>query len=511
MSLNRFTEIGSMSELVRRAIRRITVPAMALIVVECAFLFLTDRPGATAFALMSMATCVSLGIWMGSACGLPLLPLFLVQNLIIYGLPIVVSHSVLTEYPDSFVLRAGLEVLIMDLAMAFAWRIGMQIFKPSPPVSYALRELNRSGARGWARLGFALALIGTVSQGLAGFGYLDTWFHMLPNGTSSAANALFSVMSTCGVFLVSLAIGANEASAFSRCVFWIVIVANFMVSSSDFILAGSAATLVTIAVGFFWGRGKFPWRYLTIAMLALSFLNTGKTAMRLKYWTAVDGEPGSQFKFADLPSIDFEWVQVSFDAIVNKAPSLTVGLRNKIVIGEKNQTLLDRINNLQNLLFVIDAVETDHVSLLHGATYAVIPPLLVPRVFWPDKPRSHEGQIILNVHFGRQDLNSTYETYIAWGLLPEAYGNFGPIGGSVTLGVFLGILFAWVENLTARKLVISIEGFLSLSALMNIMNSFEMVASVLVTVLFQSFCIIIGASLPFVQRTVMHKDDPPEP
>jgi hypothetical protein len=108
---------------------------------------------------------------------------------------------------------------------------------------------------------------------------------------------------------------------------------------------------------------------------------------------------------------------------------------------------------------------------------------------------------LLNVHFGRQDLEATLTTYIAWGLLPEAYGNFGAITGSVILAIFMGVLFAWIENLTARKLLVSMEGFLSLSLLMNLMNSFEMVASVLVTSTFQSFVVIVAASMPFVHRT----------
>ena len=92
-------------------------------------------------------------------------------------------------------------------------------------------------------------------------------------------------------------------------------------------------------------------------------------------------------------------------------------------------------------------------------------------------------------------------TYIAWGLLPEAYGNFGPILGALSMGGFLGFAFAWIENLTARKLVVSMEGFLSLSLLLNLMNSFEMVASVLVTSTFQSFIVIVATSAPFVHRT----------
>jgi hypothetical protein len=41
--------------------------------------------------------------------------------------------------------------------------------------------------------------------------------------------------------------------------------------------------------------------------------------------------------------------------------------------------------------------------------------------------------------------------------------------------------------------------------LMNFMNSFEMVSSVFVTSTFQSFMVIIGASLPFVRRVALKR------
>ncbi len=218
--------------------------------------------------------------------------------------------------------------------------------------------------------------------------------------------------------------------------------------------------------------------------------------MRERYW-GNDYEPATQVTIARLPEYYAEWLQVSFNAVLENNLNKPTEPGDATSQGNKNQTLLDRIDNLQNLLFVIDAIDVGHIKPLHGATYALIPPLLVPRVFWPDKPRSHEGQVLLNVHFGRQDLDSTFATYIAWGLLPEAYGNFGAFSGSIILGTFLGFLFAWIEKYTARKLVMSVEGFLSLSLLMNLMNSFEMVASVLVTSTFQSFMIIVAASMPF--------------
>ena len=149
---------------------------------------------------------------------------------------------------------------------------------------------------------------------------------------------------------------------------------------------------------------------------------------------------------------------------------------------------------------MINAVKAENIPILKGATYTVIPALFIPRILWPDKPRTHEGQVLLNVHFGRQDLISTYSTYVAWGLLPEAYGNFGPFAGAIILGAVLGLGFAWVECATARKLVISLEGFVAFSVFLNLANAFEMVSSVLVTSIFQSLVPIVVACAPFVRR-----------
>jgi hypothetical protein len=505
--LSRYTEISELSGKVRNVIKKIRLPLVVILAAESLYLVFSGRPGAVAFALIGVGTSISLTLWTSSAIGLPLLPVMVIQGLIIYGVPIAASHDIITSYPPGFVTAAGFEVMVFDLTLALGWVAGMRMFHPAPPVSYVLQEFNREGIKGWARLGFGLIILATGFEVLQGLNLAEGLFALLPGGANSILYALLSVVSACGFFLVSMMIGGKRASVLEKAIFWGLLVVNGMISAQDFILASAAANLITVAVGFFWSDGKVPWRYLVIAMTVLSFLNMGKTTMRERHWGNAD-EPTDQNAFLQLSTNFAEWINVSFDALIENNAGDQPGSGATASTANKNQTLLDRIDNLQNLLFVIDAIDTDHVKPLHGATYALIPPLLVPRIFWPDKPRSHEGQVLLNVHFGRQDLNSTFATYIAWGLLPEAYGNFGAVTGSVVLGVFLGFVFAWVENYTARKLVMSTEGFLSLSLLMNIMNSFEMVASVLVTAIFQSFIIIIVASMPFVRRTVIR---PPEP
>jgi hypothetical protein len=506
-TLDRYAVIGALAVATQKVLRRVILPLCAAIILESAYLYFSGTPGAAAFALIGGGTCAALAIWNSRGLGLPLMPMMAVQSLVVYGIPIVAAHENIREYPPDFVLRGGTEVLVFNISMALAWWLGMQVFRPARAVSHALREFNSSGAGGLSRLGFLMLGSASLFQVLQGFDLMGVLYKVLPPGSDSILTSLVSVASACGLFLVSMVVGGNEASFVEKFLFWTLLVANGMMSSSDFLLATAAANLITVAIGLFWSNGRIPWRYLIVVMVVLSFLNTGKTSMRARYW-ANDDTPATQVTLEQLPAIYVEWGQASLNAVLENDTnknSLTVEDKSK---ANKNQTLLDRIDNLQNLLFVIDAISSDHIKPLHGDTYAIIPPLLVPRILWPDKPRSHEGQVMLNVHFGRQDLESTFTTYIAWGLLPEAYGNFGPLAGSICLGLGLGFLFAWIENLTSRKLVVSMEGFLSLSLLMNLLNSFEMVASVLVTSTFQSFVIIIAASLPFVHRTVTRKPEP---
>jgi hypothetical protein len=74
---------------------------------------------------------------------------------------------------------------------------------------------------------------------------------------------------------------------------------------------------------------------------------------------------------------------------------------------------------------------------LYGSTYRHVIPQLIPRLFWPDKPRSHVATFELSLYYGLQNEEDTNNTTIAFGLLTEAYANFG-FFGSIFLGLFWG-------------------------------------------------------------------------
>lgn len=510
-TFDRFAQVGDLAVRVRGLIKRIWIPLIVLLGGEVAILAASGDHAAVCFALLALGTLLILGVWRHGGIGLPMVPVIAIQHLIVYGLPIVTGNELVTGSPPSQLYDAGLELLVFSAALMVAWRVSMQIFLPARPESYALPDFQLEGSHRLKRLGLTLVALSTAYQILDQADLISFLYAMLPSGTTSLVGPLVSGAAACGFFLVALFVGSGDLAWSQRLLFWGLLVLNFAIGASGFLLSSGTTMVAAVLIGLFWSTGKIPWRYVVVVVSVLAFLSVGKITMRGRYWQLDEDEPQKVSSFAQMPALYLEWCEASIEALGISDSSPAPG-SPQAKEAQNHQTLFDRINNLQNLIFVIDAVRDQNISPLGGQTYALIPPLLVPRIMWPgEKPRAHEGQVILNVHFGRQDLGSTYTTYVAWGLLPEAYGNFGPFAGSIGFGVFLGVLFAWMENFTARKLLLSLEGFVSFIILLGFANSFEMVASVLVTMIWQSVIPIALVSLPFLRRMTVARPVPPAP
>jgi hypothetical protein len=503
--------LGDLAKSVSRILRRCRLPAAIVLGGETAYLFWSHQPGARAFGLIAAGAYAALYLWQKFALGLPVVPMLAVQHLITYGLPIASGNATLAEYTSTYLDQSGREVLIFCLSLAAGWLVGMHLFHPWSGISHALRGYQTGGNRKLARLGLWLALAASAHLLLQSLDLIDFVYQALPNGSTSLIAALVSAAGMTGFFLLAMQVGARAIGFGGRLAFWGLLIFNCALGASAFLLSAPAVLVASVMLGLFWGTGRVPWRYVLIVVVVLAFMSAGKYTMRARYWHFdADGEdPVPTFTLAQMPAIYGEWAGASLDAVTGDTAALTG--RPAEAKAKADPSVLGRVNNLQNLAYVIRIIDLEHISLVHGATYALIPELLVPRILWPDKPRSHIGQEILNVHFGRQDLISTFSTYVAWGLLPEAYGNFGPIAGALTLGGVLGLIFAWVENFTARKLIVSLEGLLAFALMLAMANSFEMVSTVLVTSIVDSLLPIGLALLPFVHRTSLRPAGPAPP
>ncbi|ACB76037.1 hypothetical protein [Opitutus terrae] len=498
--LDRYTQINELALAVRAFLRPGMLVTTGIVLLAAGKLYHDGQPGVTSLLLMGLGTLFCLRIWSGSAIGLPLLPLVAVQHLVVYGLPLFTQNETVTMYPPESITQAGVEILVFLGALGAAWKLGMNLARPARPYAYAL-EMFVTGEPNAKlnRLGLGLVVASTGYSVALSLGLTSILYEVLPAGTYSVITAVINSVGMSGYFLVALTIGARTANRQTTVLFWLLWSANCLISASGFLLSAASNFVAAVVIGLFWGSGRFPWRLAVVMAAIISFLHIGKFEMRAKYWEAEDGE-GQTFGLTHIVDRYAEWTRASYTAFA-------IGPQNAEGTAD-DSSMTNRVNNLQNLLFVINAVETSHIPTLQGQTYALIPPLLVPRVFWNDKPRTHAGQVLLNVHFGRQTLAATFTTYIAWGLLPEAYGNFGSIWGPLILGLVLGFIFAWIENFTAYKPLLSAEGFLSFALMLSIMVSFEMVASVLVTSLFQSIVTIFIACLPFVRYMRVERPAP---
>jgi hypothetical protein len=479
----------------------------ALLIGVSGYLFVGNRPGAITFALLSAGILIGFNIWRTAGIGLPMLPMMCAQHLVAYGLPILVRHPVVQAYPPETSLRAGIELLAFLATMSFGWRFGLNSARTSRPTARLLNIMVEEGMAGLRRLGFTMLGIGTAYQVLSVMGLLSVILSLLPAGTFPIVLAVVSAVTSCGLFLLSVLLSSDILTRPQKSTFWILLVVNTLISASGFLLSAVGILLFSVAVGLFWGSGRMPWRFIIAVGCTLAFLNLGKFEMRGLYWQQKD-ETVEATTLLNMPERYLQWAQASWTIMTATEEDTNLLWQAQYAQKEdasgSGQSLLMRVNNLQNILYVIDRFDSDHVEPLHGKTYTLIPALLVPRILWPGKPRSHEGQVLLNVHFGRQLLDSTFVTYIAWGLLAEAYGNFGPLVGSICVGFVIGWLFGLLEKKSSAKPLLSLEGFLAFIVFVSVANSFEMVASVLVTSTFQAIVPVATVGAFFTRRFTLN-------
>ncbi|MCS6242832.1 MAG: hypothetical protein H2172_03090 [Opitutus sp.] len=494
--LDRYTQISELGGVVRGVIQRGVIPLILAAVLVPAYFFFKNDSSWLALAAMGFSTVLALGIWQSKAVGLPLLPMMAAQHLAAYGIPLLSRNETLERYSSASITQAGVEVGVFIVTLALAWRFGMELFRPRPTQCYALSAFAKNEDRTRRVGGIVLILIATGYNVLSSLQLIDFILGLLPDGTYSIFTASIKSVTMAGYFVVAMSLGSGEGKTGIRLLFWGTLILNAVIMASGILLSTVTNLFAAVVLGLFWSSGRPPWRFLILATLPLALLHLGKFEMRERYW----GERAQETfnpTLQNLPKYYGEWLDSSLSNLSGSGANQSGFVQEK----KSPSSLLARVDNLQNLLFAIEAIEGQSLPTLGGATYRLIPPLLIPRILWPDKPRTHEGQIMLNVHFGRQGIADTFNTYIAWGLLPEAYGNFGSIWGGVILGLGLGLFFAWAEVITATKPLLSLEGLITFALFMELTVSFENVASVLITALFQSGVIIALACIPFVYRT----------
>jgi hypothetical protein len=200
----------------------------------------------------------------------------------------------------------------------------------------------------------------------------------------------------------------------------------------------------------------------------------------------------------DYPAWYSEWIGYSIEYLNKKNDQ----------IKPKKQSFSERSSLIHLLLMAQDKTPRD-VPYLQGKTYAIIPQLLIPRFLNANKIRSHEGTYLLNIHYGLQTRKATLTTTIGWGLLNEAYANFGLLG-CAGLAVVLGAGYGQATRWSLHTSLLSSRSFVAV-LLMGYSFQTEFSAGVYVAALFQSLVPVLIITLVFMKVQKIEDDSISKP
>lgn len=461
-----------------------TWPLFAAIVGGWIYLTILRFEYSTPFAVICGSSWVAIYLCLqANRGGAPLLAALMLQHGIAYGLPLLVENKSIEGYDAALALPCAIQFATFVGAAFLGWQalLHRSVSRPSKWQLFQKRNIKDSGTR-LAVLGLTIFLYSILME----YSFFTGLFFSIGEGSAlkifSFVRVTVLVAALTGCFLCGYSL--SVAPAF-KLVFWLCFGFYLAIIISSVLLSSAVGVILATTVGLFLGSRRIPWVPLVVVLGAIAFLNQGKAEIRAMYWR--DGAMQIR-SVAELPKLYSEWSEASWSRL---DPSV-----KRTQNDDAGQSLFDRIDNLQNLFFIERCLLIERYPTLNGSGYTYIPLLLIPRMMWKEKPRTHEGMILLNLHFKRQSsVEETQKTYIAWGLLPEAMGNFGLWYGPIVLGLVLGAALGFVEVWSRNKSLISIEGGMAIIGLLSTIASYEMVMSVLVTGLFQTLVVVIFGGL----------------
>lgn len=474
---------------VRRPMRR-SVGLLGLVVVaQSLFLIAIGNAYALPFLIVALTSWLAFAAGaFGNTGGLPVFAVFMLQHGIVYGFPLAVSNKALEKYESNVILQSSIAYVLFVVTAIVGWQIG--------------KSLLRSGSSKWilfeqdsvhltnrfiARTGIALLVLSIIYQiSLITNVY---WYITGQYGLQlfSIAQAISGACQVSGGFLGSYACSRLPSH---RIAFWGVWISLFTFLMATVLLSSATGLVIGTLGGLYLGTKRMAWIPAIGIFAVLGFLNVGKFDMRSKYWS---DQHGMQVTLLQLPAFFVEWFTASAKKIASRSDEFADEK-------DKGQSLTDRILGFDNLAFATRALTNLGYEPMNGAGYAVLPKVFIPRILWKDKPRSHEGQVMLNLHFNRQrNAKATEKTYIAWGLLPEAIGNFGIWIGAIGFGLAAGLITGGIETWSTRKSLLSLEGVVACVLMIYAFISFEMAAGVLAGTLFQTGVVIVAGGFVLMQ------------
>jgi hypothetical protein len=453
--------------------------------IGCGFLLFANSGALRAVAegtavgavLIGTACMFPMYLWCaGKVQGMPVFPFFSLTYLWTFALPLLSKNPNVLMYPPSAHLYAALSTVLFLGSGTFVW---WQFVKSPKPTSAPYRALQSEKAET-----FFFFILGAGV--LLNMYLLGGWFS-ISGGMLALVRGIIFGLSLLGFFVLSYRCGAGKLTPFRSRLLFFLISASILTSAATLILKTALTIFLLSVVAYVVGGRKIPVLPITIGLICILPLHYGKQPMRAAYW---GGDAPHYIQPWQYPAWFQEWAGYSIHHFTYKPARYDPP-------EEERESFIER-SSIIHMLMMAQAKIPETYPYLEGKTYAIIPQLFIPRFLNPNKIRSHEGTHMLNIHIGRQTYRDTLKTTIAWGLLPEAYANFG-LFGCAGVGMFFGAFYGYITRLGIGVPTFSARSLFGVLILSLALASTEWTAGVYVATLFQSSVPLIGMKYVFMK------------
>ncbi len=436
---------------------------------------------ATAYAVWVDGGSFSLTFWLGlcilylsalpalmwAKCGRTWFPAFEITMLsatAFYAIPLIGRHPELDVYPAGIVQEAALMVIAYLGAANLAF-LGRGHALRAPPL--LVTPLIPEGLLRYLPLGVVLNTV---------YLYISAFTVLIPYNISGSLRALFFGIGIVSTFVLCRLLGLGRLQRPMAVLFIVNVVLQLIIQFSQLYLIGGISMLALAMIAYSSAKRSIPWLPLALIVPVLAVLHAGKSQMRQIYWEDKTPMP----TLTELPGYFVQWVDFGLRAQETDPDA------------DSRTTVFERASLIQMLCLSVDRIPEVR-PYLEGESYVDIPALFIPRIIWPGKPSSLMANVRLAVHFNLIDPDDPFKVSIAFGIIAEAFCNFGFIGPPL-LGFFVGFAFKRVALLAQFA-----PQFSALGLLMILLTAWsfqaEQVLATWLSSLFQAAVVCIGAPL----------------
>lgn len=454
-------------------IRRLQQSLTFAVCVAAAFGLFLSRD--TDIFLGYMAVILSAGLpsflWLGrGAPGIPIMPVVALAYIPTYAFAAFSESD--STYSSAQFLDAQLTIAaFLATASLTAGFFGAARFQRAVRFNAYIELRDMS-----AKLAVGALLFGATFQIALMFGLLE-WL----GSAAGSAHTIAGTVTSIGCYFFGYAM-ATRAFRPAQLVLAIVLFAVvILMEIRTLYLYSALIDLVVVTAGYAITARRVPWLALGLGLIVAVVLSAAKSEMRERYWVRGTGIIQG-VSLAQLPDFVLSWLEKGAENIGSGRTS-------------DDQGFLRRASQLDMIMLVEDQ-SPRNIAFLDGATYANFPKMLVPRFIDPNKIISQENLSVLSVHYGLQTSEDKLTTTLSWGLVAEAYANFG-FAGVVGAAIAFGILVGLLTSVTIGVSPISLGGLVGLASLVSLIPSIAYDFSYLLLDLLQALASVIALSLFF--------------